>query len=86
MRVNLTHKNSFTQNIDKEVFEKFLWGRGIGAKIYFEEIPPEIKPLDEENKLIFMTGPLTGTIVSSSTKFQCATKSPETGIYLCSNS
>ncbi len=86
LRVNLTHKNSFIQHIDREVFEKFLGGRGIAAKIYFEEIPAEVKPLDEENKLIFMTGPLTGTIVPTSTKFQCATRSPETGIYLCSNS
>jgi len=86
LRVNLTHKNSFIQYINREVFEKFLGGRGIAAKIYFEEIPPEVKPLDEKNKLIFMTGPLTGTIVSASTKFQCATRSPETGIYLCSNS
>ena len=33
-----------------------------------------------------MTGILTGTRVLSSTKFSCATKSPETGHYLCSNS
>ncbi|TET44591.1 aldehyde ferredoxin oxidoreductase, partial [Candidatus Aerophobetes bacterium] len=85
LRVNLTHKNSSTQHIDREVFEKFLGGRGVAAKIYFEEIAPEVKPLDEANKLIFMTGPLTGTVVPGSTKFQCATKSPETGIYLCSN-
>jgi aldehyde:ferredoxin oxidoreductase len=85
LRVNLTHKNSSTQHIDREVFEKFLGGRGVAAKIYFEEISPEVRPLDEANKLIFMSGPLTGTIVPGSTKFQCATKSPETGIYLCSN-
>lgn len=85
LRVNLTDKNSSTQHIDREVFEKFLGGRGVAAKIYFEEIAPEVKALDEANKLIFMTGPLTGTVVPASTKFQCATKSPETGIYLCSN-
>ncbi|GAI23295.1 unnamed protein product, partial [marine sediment metagenome] len=58
---------------------------GIAARIYFEEIAPQIKPLDKANKLIFMTSPLTGTTVPGSGKFQCATKSPETGIYLCSN-
>jgi len=86
LRVNLTNKDSSIQYIDRKIFKKFLGGRGVAAKIYFEEIPPEVKPLDEKNKLIFITGPLTGTIVPASTKFQCATKSPETGIYLCSNS
>jgi len=86
LRVNLSNKTYHVEHLDKALLKKFLGGRGIAAKIYFEEIPPEIKPLDEKNKLIFMTGPLTGTVVPASTKFQCATKSAETGIYLCSNS
>ncbi|TKJ45786.1 aldehyde ferredoxin oxidoreductase [Candidatus Aerophobetes bacterium Ae_b3b] len=86
LRVNLNDKTYHAEHLDEALLNLFLGGRGVAAKIYFEEIAPEVRPLDEANKLIFMSGPLTGTIVPGSTKFQCATKSPETGIYLCSNS
>ncbi len=85
LRIDLSKGSHQVEHLEEAIFEKYLGGRGIAAKIYFEEITPEVRPLDEANKLIFMTGPLTGTVVPGSTKFQCATKSPETGIYLCSN-
>ncbi|TET15036.1 MAG: aldehyde ferredoxin oxidoreductase [Actinobacteria bacterium] len=85
LRVNLSNKTYHVEHLDEALLTLFLGGRGIAARIYFEEIAPQIKPLDKANKLIFMTSPLTGTIVPGSSKFQCATKSPETGIYLCSN-
>ena len=85
LRVNLSDRTYRKEFLDERILPLFLGGRGIAARIYYDEIPPHVKPFDEENKLIFMTGPLTGTIVPASTKFQCATKSPETGIYLCSN-
>ncbi len=40
--------------------ERFLGGRGIAAKIYWDEVQPTVKALDPENLLIFMTGPLAG--------------------------
>jgi len=40
--------------------EKFLGGRGIATKIYWDEVPPEVKAFDPENRLIFATGPLAG--------------------------
>jgi len=85
LRVNLSNKSYQVENLNDSLLTLFLGGRGIAARIYHQEIPPHVKPFDEENRLIFMTGPLTGTIVPASTKFQCATRSPETGIYLCSN-
>ena len=40
--------------------DRFLGGRGIAAKIYWDEVPPEVKAFDSENRLIFATGPLAG--------------------------
>jgi aldehyde:ferredoxin oxidoreductase len=40
--------------------DRFVGGRGIAAKIYWDEVPPESKALDPENRLIVMTGPLAG--------------------------
>jgi aldehyde:ferredoxin oxidoreductase len=86
LRINLTDRTSSIENMDPEDYRLFLGGRGLGAIWYWREIPADIKPLDLENKLGFFTGPLTGTQLVSTTKFQVATKGPETGHYLCSNS
>ena len=86
LRINLATKKTSVENIDENRIAKLLGGRGLAAKMYYDEIGPQVKPLDPENKLIFMTGPLTGVKLPSTTKFQVATKSPETGMYMCSNS
>jgi aldehyde:ferredoxin oxidoreductase len=86
LRVNMTTRTVTEEPIKEEIIKLFLGGRGIAAKYYYDEIPANVEPLSEENKIIFMTGPLTGAPVYSSTKFQLATKSPLTNMYLCSNS
>jgi aldehyde:ferredoxin oxidoreductase len=86
LRINLATKEVSEQSIEEHMYEKLLGGRGIAAKIYYDEVGADVKPFDPENKLIFMTGPLTGVRLPSTTKFQVATKSPETGMYMCSNS
>jgi len=40
--------------------DRFIGGRGIAAKVYWDEVPPESKAFDPENRLILMTGPLAG--------------------------
>ena len=40
--------------------DRFIGGRGIAAKIYWDEVPPEAKAFDPENRLMFMTGPMAG--------------------------
>lgn len=86
LRVNLTTRKVTEEPLREEMIKLFLGGRGIAAKYYYDEIGPNVDPLSEENKIFFMTGPLTGAPVYSSTKMQLATKSPLTNMYLCSNS
>lgn len=40
--------------------DRFLGGRGIGLKIYWDEVKPEISAYDPENRLMFLTGPAAG--------------------------
>lgn len=56
----------------------FIGGRGIGAKIYWDEVPPEIKAFDPKNELIFMTGPLGGFSGLAGSRWQICGKSPVT--------
>ncbi|MEM3980328.1 MAG: aldehyde ferredoxin oxidoreductase N-terminal domain-containing protein, partial [Ignisphaera sp.] len=85
LRINLSKRTSRVEKLPKEYIVKYLGGRGLAARIYYDEIPPGINPYDPENKLIFMTGPLTGTNVFSGCKLEVVTKSPLTYHYFCSN-
>ena len=59
LKVDLS-SGSITHMPTSDYAALFLGGRGIAAKIYWDEVAPEVKALDPENRLIFMTGPLAG--------------------------
>ncbi|MDZ4246155.1 MAG: aldehyde ferredoxin oxidoreductase N-terminal domain-containing protein, partial [Dehalococcoidia bacterium] len=55
-RIDLT--NGKVTDIPTENYTaSFIGGRGIAEKIYWDEVPPEVKAFDPENRLIFATGP-----------------------------
>ena len=54
---------------------RFLGGRGIAAKIYWDEVPPQVKAFDPENRLMFATGPLAGLKGVSGSRWQICGKS-----------
>ena len=64
----------------------FLGGLGLGAKLMWDEIAPETGPLDADNKLIFATGPLTGTLAPTSGRMEVCTKAPGIIPATCSRS
>jgi aldehyde:ferredoxin oxidoreductase len=51
-----------------------------------EEVSPKVDPLSPENKIIWATGPLTGTMASTGGRYTVITKGPLTGAIACSNS
>jgi len=86
LRVNLSNKSITTETIKPEYFEQFLGGRGLGTKIFMDEVDPKVDPLSAENKLIFANGFLTGTIMPTGGRYMVVTKSPLTGTIASSNS
>ncbi|MBL7119869.1 MAG: hypothetical protein ISS53_04215 [Dehalococcoidia bacterium] len=55
----------------------FLGGRGIAAKICWDEVSPAINALDPENRLVFVTGPLAGVPgLNGGSRWQVCGKSP----------
>ena len=86
LRVNLTEKTIKKENLDLDEALKFIGGRGLGTKILMDEIDPNIDPLSIDNKLIFITGPLSGTNTPTGGRYMVVTKSPLTGTVACSNS
>ncbi len=64
---------------------KYIGGKTMAAKILSDLLTGHEKPFSEENPIIISTGPLTGTGVPSSGRFNISALSPQTGIVASSN-
>lgn len=59
LRVNLSTGNISAEDSSK--YYDYVGGTGIGYKVIWDEVPDGTKAYDAENKMIWSTGPLTGT-------------------------
>lgn len=86
LEINLSTKEIGEYNVTDKDRELFLGGRYLSTKILWDELKPGIDPLSDENLLIVMTSPLTGTGAPSSSRYDISAKSPLTGAIGHSNS
>jgi len=86
LRVNLRSGRTRREKLDGNLARDFIGGRGLGVKILYGELKPKIDPLSPENKLIFITGPVTGTRAPTSGRYCVVSKSPLTGTIFDSQS
>ncbi len=86
LRVNLSKMTVNVDPLNEREAHKFIGGRGLGSKILMDEVDPTVDGLSPENKLIFATGPLTGTNTPTGGRYMVITKSPLTGTIASSNS
>lgn len=85
LEVDLTSETMWSEPLDERLARRFIGGKGLGAKLLWDGVEAGIDPLGPQNPLIFITGPLTGTLAPTSARFTVVTKSPLTGIYLDSH-
>lgn len=86
LRVNLTNRTISKEPLNEEWAREYVGGRGLGAKYLSEEMDPTVDALDPENKMLFVTGPLTGTNASCGSRYMVVTKGPLTNAITTSNS
>lgn len=86
LRVDLTAGKVWTEALNQEWARAYLGERGLATKYLWEMMDPKADPLGPDNVLIFATGPLTGTMASTSGRYAVVTKGPLTGAIACSNS
>lgn len=79
LRVNLNTGQCADQELDVSILKNYIGGRGLAAKLLMDEMSPSIDPFSPENRLIFATGPLTGTGAPTGGRYMVVTKSPLTG-------
>lgn len=84
--IDLTSGAVRSYPLDMEMARRYLGGRGLGARLLWDLVGPEVDPLAPENVLIFAAGPLTATGYQTSNRFSVSTKSPLTGTVLDANS
>ncbi|MCJ7800221.1 MAG: aldehyde ferredoxin oxidoreductase, partial [Polaromonas sp.] len=86
LRVDLTAGTVTSEPLNMAWAQTYLGSRGLGSKYLVSEVDPKVDPLSEGNKIIWATGPLTGTMASTGGRYTVITKSPLTGAIACSNS
>ena len=86
LRVNLTAGSVKSEPLNMEWAKQYLGSRGLASKYLVSEIDPKVDPLSPDNKIIWATGPLTGTMASTGGRYTVVTKGPLTGAIACSNS
>ena len=86
LRVNLSTGQIDRENLDMELALKFIGGRGLATYYITQEVEPDTEPFDSANKIIFATGPLTGSQAPTGGRYMVVTKSPLSGTIACSNS
>ncbi|MDP2869048.1 MAG: aldehyde ferredoxin oxidoreductase family protein [Methyloversatilis sp.] len=86
LRVNLTDRTCTSEPLNMDWAHDYLGQRGLATKYLASEIDPKVDPLSPDNKIIWATGPLTGTMASTGGRYSVVTKGPLTGAIACSNS
>jgi len=82
LRIDLSKNRISEEKLNEKDAKKFIGGKGLGAKLLFDEIDPGIDPLSPDNPLILCTGPLTRSLVPTSARWCLVTKSPLTSLFL----
>lgn len=79
LRIDLTNERIWTEELSPEVCRKYVGGTGLGAKILWEEVPPEVTWDHPENRLVLGTGPLAGTPIWGTGSMSVVTRGAMTG-------
>ncbi|MGC4397500.1 aldehyde ferredoxin oxidoreductase family protein [Hydrogenophaga sp. T2] len=86
LRVNLSAGTVTSEPLNMQWARAYIGSRGLGSKYLTSEVDPKVDPLSPDNKIIWATGPLTGTMASTGGRYTVITKGPLTGAIACSNS
>lgn len=85
LEIDVSTKTFNKIKISESDRELFLGGKGLGLKLLYERLEPQIDPLGKDNIIIFATGVILGTGAPNSGRFSAITKSPLTGIITTSS-
>lgn len=86
LRVDLGSGKLSDEPLNEDFARLYVGGSGLAARYLFDELDATVDPLGPANPLLFMTGPLVGTSMSSAGRYSVCGRSPLTGIWGEANS
>lgn len=87
LRVNLADGTIRKEQLRTRDAEAYIGARGLGSKYWVDEVKdPMVDAMGPKNNLLFVTGPLTGTMATSAGRYEVVCKAPLTGTLAASNS
>ncbi len=80
LRINLSTGKVDTEPLKDKMAKQFIGGIGLGFRLLMDNSKPGTDPFDSGNPLIFVTGPLSGTMgPTAGNGYAVVSKSPATG-------
>ncbi len=80
LRVDLTAGKVSTEPLKEEIAKNYVGGIGLGIRLLMDNSKPGTDAFDPDNPLIFVTGPLSGTMgPTAGNGYAVVSKSPATG-------
>ena len=80
VNVDLSNGSTSVTSLDEDLLRSFIGGAGLGARLLYDMIDSETDPLSPQNPLLYLTGPLCGTMAPTGSKSTFCSRSPKTGI------
>jgi len=81
LEIDLTKGEIKEKELSDDFLRKYIGGAGFTTKIIFDELDPDIDPLDPENVLAVAPGTLVGPKIPTASKTTFGFKAPQTGGY-----
>jgi len=80
LRVDLTTGKVSTEGLSEELAKNYIGGIGLGIRLLMDNSKPGVDAFDPLNPIIFVTGPLSGTMgPTAGNGYAVVSKSPATG-------
>ena len=81
LRVNLTKASVEIEHLPESFYRLYPGGKALAGYFLLKEMQSGIDPFSPDNLLVFANGLLTGSPISTTTRFTVAARSPLTGGY-----
>ena len=85
LRVDLANEVITEEKIDERILKSYVGGTGLGVKLLYDEVPENVNWDDPENRLIYTTGPFTGTNAPGSSVYTVSTRGALTNMFVASH-
>lgn len=81
VRVNLTTANIQVEELDSDFYRLYPGGKALAGYYLLRELPPHTDAFDPQNLLVIANGLLTGSPLSTATRYIVSARSPLTNAY-----